>query len=214
MGLETPGVKGLKSHLAMVGAGGNSMQRWWFVPLYDAIYRSQDGLAFRFSGQRLQLLAEEELADAQGNRFAAGSTRISTTAFAKLFTDKFPDLAAKSPIFAELQNLTDWAVFVALLQKERLADQTGWKMSLLLDEKRLTVPTYNAPRQISSSVNYRRAGNLIVGLVGGGVSIRPGSTLDKSVTVADDAQHMETARTHAEKSSRKDDHHWWWDLAR
>lgn len=32
LGLEQPGVKGLKSHLAMLKAGGSSLQRWWFVP--------------------------------------------------------------------------------------------------------------------------------------------------------------------------------------
>jgi hypothetical protein len=211
MGLENPGVKGLKSHLAMIGAGGNTMQRWWFVPLYDAIYRTPDGLAFRFAGQRLQLLAEEELADAQGNRSAAGNTRVSTKAFAKQFTEKFPELAAKSPIFGELQNLTDWAVFAALLQREKLAEQIDWKMATLLDKERLVVPTFNAPKQIPSSVNYKRAGNLIVGLVGGGVIIQSGQTLNRSVTPATDLHRLEAVRDVAASAARNETHRWWWD---
>ncbi len=211
MGLENPGVKGLKSHLAMIGNGGNAMQRWWFVPLYDAIYRSEDGLAFRFAGQRLQLLAEEELADAQGNRFAAVNTRVSTKGFAKHFTEKFPELAAKSPIFAELQNLTDWAVFVALLQKEKLAEKIDWKMATVLDETRLTVPKYNAPKQVPSSVNYKKAGSGIVGLVGGGVVINPAQTLNKSTTPATNAQKLDSVREIATSTSRTESHLWWWD---
>ena len=213
MGLENPGVKGLKSHLAMIGAGGNTMQRWWFVPLYDAIYRSSDGLAFRFAGQRLQLLAEEELADAQGNRSSAGSTKVSTKAFAKQFTEKFPELAAKSPIFGELQNLTDWAVFAALLQREKLAEQIDWKMTTLLDKQRLVVPTFNAPKQIPSSVNYKRAGKLIVGLVGGGVIIQPSQALDRSMTPATELQRLEAVREVAASAPRSETHRWWWDSA-
>ena len=212
MGLENPGVKGLKSHLAMIGAGGNAMQRWWFVPLYDAIYRSEDGLAYRFAGQRLQLLAEEELADADGNRSAAANTRISTKAFAKQFTEKFPELAAKSPIFGELQNLTDWAVLVALLQKERLAEKVEWKMTTLLDERKLTVPTYNAPKTVPSSVNYKRAGASIVGLVGGGVVISPNRTLNRSLTAAPSDQRLDSARQLANSANRSEAHRWWWDV--
>jgi len=211
MGLENPGVKGLKSHLAMINAGGNAMQRWWFVPLYDAIYRSQDGLAFRFAGQRLQLLAEEELADAQGNRTAAPDTRISTKAFAKQFTEKFPELALKSPIFGELQNLTDWTVLVALLQKEQLASRIDWKMATLLDESQLSVPTYNAPKKVPSSVNYKRAGSSIVGLVGGGVVIRPNQIVKHSVLPATAEQRLDSAREMAGSVPRSDTHRWWWD---
>ena len=214
MGLENPGVKGLKSHLAMLGTGGNTMQRWWFVPLYDAIYRSEDGLAFRLAGQRLQLLAEEELADVQGNRFAAGTTRVSTKAFAKQFTEKFSELAAKSPIFAELQNLTDWAVFVALLQREKLAEKVEWKMATLLDEQRLSVPTFNAPKQVPSAVNYKRAGSSIIGLVGGGVVIHPGQTVNKSISPASGEHRLDSARQTVATAKRNEDHRWWWDADR
>lgn len=211
MGHENPGVKGLKSHLAMLGANGNTMQRWWFVPLYDAIYRSDDGLAFRFAGQRLQLLAEEEIADDQGNRSGAATTRISTKAFAKQFTEKFPELAAKSPIFGELQNLTDWAVFVALMQKERLADRIEWKMTTFLDEQRLEVPTFNAPKQVPSSVNYKKSGSMIIGLVGGGVLIHPNQTLKKATVPATEAQRLESVRDIAASTERNQSHLWWWD---
>lgn len=211
MGLETPNVKGLRSHLAMLGRSGNTMQRWWFVPLYDAIFRSQDGLAFRFTGPRLQLLAEEELADAQGNRTAAATTRLSTHAFAKHFTEKFPELADKSPVFAELQTLTDLLVLAALIQKERLADRLDWKMTTLRDEQRLTLPKFNTPRQIPSAVNFKRAGNLIIGLVGGGVEVAPARVLEKSVQTAPADSRLDSARQQATTASRPDLHRWWWD---
>ena len=210
MGLENPGVKGLKSHLAMLGGGGNAIQRWWFVPLYDAIYRSPDGLAYRFAGQRLQLLAEEEMSDAQGHRSAAPTTRISTKAFARQFTDKFPELAKKSPVFSELQNLTDWVVLAALIQKERLADKIDWKMTTLLDETRLSLPAFNAPQKVPSMVNYKRAGNSVIGLVGGGVTIQPQQTVAKLMTEAPAGQRLDAARQ-TMLSSDRGKARWWWD---
>jgi Protein of unknown function (DUF1598) len=215
IGLENPGVKGMKSHLQMLGsAGGNAMQRWWFVPLYDGIYRSEDGLAFQFAGPRAQLLAEEELADAGGNRFSAPTTRVSIKAFSKHFTEKFPDLAAKSPVFGELQNLIDWTVFAALIQKERLAEKVDWKMATLLDEQRLTLPVYNAPKKIPSSVNYKRTAGSVVGLVCGGVVINPGEVLNKVTTPATDAQRLDALREAAGAANRIESHRWWWDATR
>lgn len=215
IGLENPGVKGLKSHLAMIGAGGNTIQRWWFVPLYDAIYRSDDGLAYQFEGQRAQLLSQEEMSDAQGNRSAAATTRLSTQAFAKQFTEKYPELADRSPIFAELQSLIDLAVLAALIQKERLDQQVDWKMTTLLDEQRLVVPTYPTPKQIASMVNFKRAGNNIVGLVGGGVTIRPQQVLSKVTAPASSpgskAPRLNATRTSAASAKRNDSHPWWWD---
>lgn len=212
MGLENPGVKGLKSHLAMLAPGGNTIQRWWFVPLYDGIARSEDGLAFQFSGQRAQLLSEEELSDSSGNRSTAPTTRLSTKAFAKQFTEKFPELAEKSPVFAELQNLIDWSVFAALVQQEQLANKVDWKMSTLLDEKRLGYPAFNAPKKIPSSVNYKRAGSVIVGLVGGGVTIQPQQVLSKAAVPAPASLRLESIRTGAASSPRSDAHPWWWDV--
>lgn len=215
IGLENPGVKGLKSHLAMIGAGGNTIQRWWFVPLYDAIYRSDDGLAYQFEGQRVQLMSQEEMSDAQGNRSAAATTRLSTQAFAKQFTEKYPELADRSPIFAELQNLIDLAVLAALIQKERLDHKVDWKMTTLLNEQRLVVPTYPTPKQVPSLVNFKRAGSNIVGLVGGGVTIRPQQVLSKLTSPASSpdskAPRLDSIRTTAASATRSDSHPWWWD---
>src|SRR5436190_8222956 len=55
VGLDAMPVKGFHSHLSMVGPAANSVERWWFTPLYDAFTRSADGLAFEISGQRVQL---------------------------------------------------------------------------------------------------------------------------------------------------------------
>ena len=214
IGIEDPAIKGLKSNLAMLKSGSNIMQRWWFVPYYDAIYRNEDGLAFQFVGQRAQLMAEDEVTDAAGNRSSAVTTRKSTHAFAKQFTDKFPQLADKSPVFAELQNLIDWAVFAALLQKEHIPERVGWKQDLLLDQSRFAYPTFDTPKKIPSTVSYKRNGNLVVGLVGGGVILNPQRALDTAFIPSRDSTALEASRTAVTTGAKSDKHLWWWDAVR
>lgn len=212
LGLEVPGVKGLRSHLSMTGAGANSIQRWWFMPFYEGLYRSSDSLAFELTGQRLQLLSQDEVANAQGERFAAATSKVSTLGFAQQFTDRYPDLAELSPVFAELQNLTDWCIIVALLEREQVRDRYGWQPGILRDAERLPHQEFSVPRQVPALVNSRRASSgVIVGLVGGGVTIHPEATLRKISVSADDSRRLSSLRETTLAAPRKPDHVWWWD---
>ncbi len=210
--VATP-VKGLKSHLAMTGVTGTTMQRRWFVPSYQAISRDEGGLAFQFAGPRAKLLTEEEVVDANGNRSSATTINKSAQAFAKLFSEKFPQLADKSPIFGELQNLIDWSVLAALLTKERIPERIGWKQELLRDERRLTYPVFDVPKKVPSQVNYKRAGHLVIGLVSGGVIVHPQQAYDQSVSLARDSSLNET-RSKVSTLPRAEIPRWWWDASR
>ncbi|MCA9018185.1 MAG: DUF1598 domain-containing protein, partial [Planctomycetaceae bacterium] len=66
IGLEPSGIKEIKSHLATLRGGGNSTQRWWFTPLYDAFTTTAERDAFQFSGQRLQMMSQEEFVNQAG----------------------------------------------------------------------------------------------------------------------------------------------------
>jgi hypothetical protein len=212
LGLENPGVKGLRSHLAMLSGGGNSLQRWWFAPLYDGLYRSADNLSFEFTGQRVQLMSQEESATTGGDRFAAATTRQSTQAFAKQFTDRYPDLAEQSPLFAELQNLFDWCLVAALIDKEQLATKVGWSMTLLLDEAKLPHETGFVPKQVPSLANSKRVSSgTIIGLVGGGVMVHPASLVVPKNFLTDPARRLDTLRTESLSDQHPDAHPWWWD---
>jgi hypothetical protein len=212
MGIENPRVRDFKSHLAMLGRGGNATQRFWFLPLYDAFQQNEAGTAFQFAGQRAQLLSQEEYVSETGKRSDAATTRVSTQRFAKLFTEKFPDLAEEIPIFAELQNTIDLSILAALFKKERLPQKVGWRMSLLLDPQRATYAASTPPTQVASVVNYRTAGRgMIVGLVGGGVVINAMDTVRNIEFKTDTAARVESLRAAAMKNQRPDAHAWWWD---
>lgn len=213
IGLETPAVKGMRSHLAMIGPGGNTIQRWWFIPCYDSIARSEDGLAFQINGQRAQLLTQEEVSDAAGNRSNAPTTKVSIQAFAKRFTEKFPQLADKSPVFGELQNLIDWTMVAALLNKEQIAQRIGWKQTLFLDESRLKYPVFEVPKMVPSQVNYKLSGNVVIGLVCGGVVIHPQQAYDSVSAKARNSADLNAIRSSASTAVRNESRRWWWDLS-
>lgn len=212
LGLENPGVRGFRSQLAMLGRGGNSTQRFWFIPLYDAFQQNEDGTAFHFAGQRAQLMSQEEYVSETGKRSDAPTTRVSTQQFAKLFTEKFPELADEMPIFAELQNALDLSILAALFKKERLPQKIGWQMSLLLDSERATYATAPAPKHVASVVNYKTAGRgMIVGLVGGGVVVNAMDTVRAIEFKTDQAARVEGVRTGALENQHPEAHPWWWD---
>ena len=212
IGIDKPRVKGFRSHLSMVGADGNSMQRWWFTPLYDAFTKTEDGLAFQFAGQRVQLLSQEELYSDAGGRFDAPFTRISTQKFSKQFTDRFAEIAEKTPVFAELQNVFDLAVLAALIKKEQLARRVEWPMALFLDSERATIVKRNVPHKVPSVSNFKLIGNdVFVAQVTGGVSIDAWQLLKHGEYKKDSGDKLKTAREAATTEERPEAHRWWWD---
>ncbi len=180
LGIDQPPVKGFRSHLAMLGPGANTMQRWWFTPLYEPFTATEDRLAWNFAGPRVQLSAEHEIVDGAGRRSAAGGTTpITTEKYAKQFNEKFDALAAVVPSFAEMRGVFDLALVAALIRREGWSEKCGWPMSLFKDEAKMTVSRRNVPRQVKSLVNYKNAnGSLFIGLVGGGVTFHALATLE------------------------------------
>lgn len=207
-GLERPALRGFRSHLDLIRPGGNTLQRWWFAPLYDAFLQSSDGNAYQFSGQRVQLMSQDEHSNLAGQRSNAAFTRVSTQKYGELFTERFEELAASSPVFAELQNLIDLSILVALFQKEQLPQKANWDMELFLDAERTPLVKNNSPKEVSSVVNMKRAGRVILGVVGG-VSIRPAELL-RRVPIKQEG-NRELDGTVAKSSAPAGVTNWWWD---
>jgi hypothetical protein len=207
LGKEQPGVKGLRSQLSLITPQGNSIQRWWFVPLYDPIGVDEAGVSFQLSGQRLQLLAQDEWADGRGRRGDAAYTRASTEKFAQLFTEHVPELAAKSPVFAELQNTFDLAVLAALSRREQWSERLDWSMAALLDADRFPVQSHPVPTSVdslSATVNRNR---FVLGMVGG-VTLDPADVLGTRRPPVD-AAAVKAARALAIQPEKTQSAAWW-----
>src|SRR5262245_36749751 len=212
IGVDKAKIKGFRSHLAIVAPGGNSVQRWWFTPLYDAFTKSDDGLAFQFAGQRVQLLSQEELVSDAGKRTDAPFKHVSTEKFSKQFTDRYAELADATPVFAELQSIFDLAVLAALIKKEQLAKKAAWPMALFLDSERATVVKQNVPHQVPSVSNYRVVkGQTFVSQVSGGVVIDPWQVLKHNEFRRDSGGELKAARTDAAPEKGVEKRRWWWD---
>lgn len=202
-------VRNFRSHLSMIPVGGNTLQRWWFTPLYAPFQKTPDGTAYAFSGQRVQLMSQDEQVSATGRRSATAFKRVSTEAFARQFTDRYEEVAAVFPVFAELQNLIDLAVLTALIHKEQLSAKAGWGPSFFLDADRATVAEGRVPKTVDSIFNTRNAGRVIIGLVAGGVTIDPESVL-ASTPLEASTDRLLTGPAAASRPD-PDISHWWWD---
>lgn len=211
IGLEPSGIREIKSHLATLRGGGNSTQRWWFTPLYDAFTTTADRNAFQFSGQRLQMVSQEEFVNQAGQRTDAAHTRLSTTKYAQQFTRHFAKLANQHPTFAELQSITDLTVLAALIRKERLSQQVEWDHRFFSAESEYLVPQGNIPKQVPTAMNYKKASRLMICLVGGGVTVNARAVVNQTEfqTPKDntlDAKKAAALGRRGEKTVR-----WWWD---
>ena len=202
LGLRRTGIRGFKSQLQLMQPNDNSMRRYWFAPRYEPIERSTDGNVFRLSGPRLQLMSQEELADAKGNRSAAAFREVSTEAYTRQFNKHLPDLCQRIPAFAALQNVFDLAVTSALLRKHNLPARAGWKPDLLLDSSRLPTAKCTVPTEVPSQLNTRRVGrDVVMFQMAGGVTLVPAKTVEKTVRM----EH------NLPESLRSDSADWWWD---
>lgn len=202
-------VRGVPSHLSLIRPGGNAIQRWWFVPRYDAIERDADGNAFVFRGPRVELLSEAEKADAAGNRSAVATKPASVERFSASFSEHIEELAVAHRSIAELQNVVDLVLVATLLTSPyspladqalagRLADRTLFPRELL-----------PVPRKAETVANARQAGRgVVVGLVGGGVTIRPRAML-ASVSVPREGTDPAELRDEVGPPDGLD--RWWWD---
>ena len=179
VGLEKPRVKGFQSYLDVKGAGRNTMKRWWFAPKYDGLERNEDGTAWAFTGQRVQLLAQEELVNDAGQRRDADYKRETTQQFARQLNATYPKLAEKLPILAQLQNTFDITVVGTLIRQ--FADQVKWNQFTKLKSAKLD--RFEVPKQVPSASNSKTRGKyIVVGVVGGGVKIEPLDVVERSTT--------------------------------
>ena len=186
----------------------NAMERWFFVPNYECICQSEDGTAMELVSEGVKLIGENERVGADGARVNSGEVNPASQEFVREFTEKYPQLAARSPVYGQLKNLIDMTVAAAYMQQQDFYGQSGWKAELFGDEQRFPVETYETPRQVESAVNVVWKGNLLTTPIGGGVQIQAREALlpsriqtnNERTIAAKSAVQIETNRTQ-----------WWWD---
>ena len=186
LGKDPSGVRGVTSHLSLMRLGDAASSRWWFVPLYDPVEANADRSLYHLSGQRLQLLGQDEFTNSQGERSNASSNKLGTTKFVQQFTEKIPELAVVHPAFAELQNLFDWMVVCTLIRRHQLDASIQWQPQVLGDAKLWPTQSYPVPTGVDSVAATNRVGRTILGLVGG-VELNADAVISKTSPLVTDA---------------------------
>lgn len=213
IGLERPPVK-MVSYVEKARFGDvarNAMARWFFVPDYQCIRESEDGLAMEMVGDGVKLIGEDEMVTSSGERKKAGGRgNRASKVFVDSFTKKYPELAERSPVYAELRNLIDLSVAAAYIQKQDLYDRAGWDMPFLGSEKAFPVEVYDVPKTVETAVSVIGNGKTKLGFpIGGGVEIRATEALQSENLLADKKEKV--AKLHKELKPNLAEGQWWWD---
>lgn len=215
IGLEE-GVLGVPSYLDSIhvrpGEAPPPMDvlRWWFTMNYHDVLASPDRNVFQLRGPGVKVLSENELLNEIGGRVHTGSSDALNQQFADNFTAHFADLAARYPVYAELQNVFDLALVAALVKTHGLADRAGWHLTCFNDPQQYKVNLHAAPRTVETVVNHRVVNRVhVLAAVSGGVTVDPAPLVRPEALQADSQGRL--AKAYRLTTEAPADERWWWD---
>jgi len=178
---------------------------------YKAVAAAPAHDAFEIRGQGVKVLSENELLTEQGGRVHTGNSDELTCEFAHNFTQHFPLLAEKYPVYAELRNVFDLALVVALCKAEGLAGKVGWHMTCFAVPGKYPVATEQPPATVDTVINHRVVNKTqILAVISGGVAAAPAAYVKPTALETDrrGAVRSELGRAAPRAVPRSA---WWWD---
>lgn len=185
--------------------------RWWFAADYDALRTSADRDVYEFRGQGVKVLSENEMLTADGKQIHTGQSDEWTSQFAHNFTKHFEALAAKYPVYAELQNVFDLALAISLIKAEGLADRVGWHILCFDDPSRYVVARGHAPQEVDSVINHRVVNRVhILAAVSGGVNVDCRELVGDEAIQPDRQGALASVRERT-RPAGVPNANWWWD---
>lgn len=206
-GIDSTGIRGMKSSLALANPGDNMMRRWWFAADSQCLAHDESRRIWTLQGPRFTLRAQEELMDANGNLVDSDSAKGSSSEFAQLFNLHIDQLVEQVPAFADLQNTFDLLITAAILRDSISNGTLSWTPSLLDDADALPTARYIVPRESPSLLKTKSGrGGVVIGAFTGGVSF----PARKIIRNAGPAVASEKARFHAPPSRAAFPPGQWW----
>jgi hypothetical protein len=210
IGLEPAPVK-MKSWIELASAGAvaaNALQRWYFVPDYQRVRIAEDDLAIELVGEGIKLCGADEVVLPNGQRLGADRADKASKTFTETFTRSYAQIAARSPVYAQLRCLVDLAVAAAFLQEHDGYGKAGWGAETFRDEKAYPIETLSVPREAETAINAVWRGNRLLTPIGGGVTMYPRLAMDPPNLLMDEKGEVGKARTAAQALPAGA---WYWD---
>jgi hypothetical protein len=203
-------VDGVDSYLDTVELGPNgeappmAVLRWWFAMTERPIETNADKTAFKMPSGGVQVLSENELLAARGQRVHTNQSDDLNRRFAESFTAAFAEIANKYSVYGELQNVFDLALFLSLVERAQLLDHSGWQPTLFEDAATLRLPQLSVPREVETVVNHRviKRKHIIAGISGG-------VWIDAPIHLR--LSEVRNVSTPKPRTIAADDNRWWWD---
>jgi hypothetical protein len=209
MALTDSPVAGLPSYLQMTRnsqQASNQNPRWWMACNYDALAKSEDGLAWKLTGQGVKTLTEQDIIGRDGSAQGAGVSDKMAELWANKMTESYVELAKEMPVFAELRNIMDMTVVATLIVQERLGEQAGLDLSVLAgNQDALELASYTIPKAVEPQCSFIRGRNGWVVTASGGVDINGFEVVANQVVTPS----VDSARSTALAANTGD--RWWWN---
>jgi hypothetical protein len=211
LGLENPPVEMAVYVKKAKGGDASQLVRWYFLPDYQCVRVTEDKTAMEIVGEGVKLVGENELVSASGQRQVVGGTSKASQVFTNAFTKLYPQIAARSPIYAELRNAIDIAVASAFIQQQNFYGKADWKMEFLGDEKSYSIETYSIPKTVETAVNviWKDGGRTLMTPMGGGVEIQATKAVQSEKMLPDEKGKV--GKLHEEIKPNLAKGQWWWD---
>lgn len=183
--------------------------RWWFGMHYTAIESTESGDAYQIVGAGVRVQSESEALAERGQRVRTGRSDEQAQAYAAAFTQAFPALCEKYPVYAELRNVFDLSLVAALLQTGDVMEQARWKPTLLADPQRLPLPRYKAPTTVETVANLREVNRRqVIAGVSGGVWAQPVEVLERCARPSTEYSRLSNHQGKLPEGVEG----WWWDV--
>lgn len=208
IGLEPPPVK-MSTWVQLASSqsvAANALQRWYFVPDYQCVRVSEDDLAIELVGQGVKLVGADEVVLPDGRRMSADRANQASKLFTTAFTKKYPEIAARSPVYAQLRSLIDLAVVAAWLQEFDGYGKAGWGAETLRDESLYPIETLQPVVQVETAINAVWRGPRLMTPIGGGVTIQAATAIEPPNLLMD--EKGDVSKAHAAVKLPAD--RWWW----
>jgi hypothetical protein len=209
MGLAPSQVNGFNSYLEMSknsAHASNQNPRWWMACDYDSLAKSEDGLAWKLSGQGVKTMTEIDSIDGDGTASQTGKKDKFAQAWADDMTEKYSELARRMPIFSDLQNIMDMTVVATLIVEEGLSQKANLDLDLFtVKSDDLPLSTYVTPKAVDPQCSFIRGrGGKWVVTASGGVDINGFEVVEKQQVDTSLSKVCSTALAATNKN-------WWWD---